>query len=431
MPIWDSAEADALWTAVCGKQRWEGELDRLEQDLKRVPAPDLWNMRTSARKDLIEYIRARLSRQVAGHGAPAEEVGEIEQILDPNALTLGFARRFATYKRPDLLLHDRDRLLRILTDKNRPVQLILAGKAHPQDGPGQEMIRQWIEFIRHTPARSHAVFLSDYDMRLAEHLIRGVDVWINTPRRPWEACGTSGMKVLVNGALNVSELDGWWAEAYSPEVGWAIGDGQEHGEDPRWDAADAEALYRVLEEKVVPEFYSRNADGIPLEWTNRMRESMARLTPQFSATRCIREYVEKHYVPLAGSYLSRASSGQGTVTGLLRWKEQVSRHWHKLRFGSMSIEGLNSEHHFSVQVHLDELDPDAVQVELYAEPLDGGCPVRQPMIRGKSLVGSQNAFTYSAAVPASRPAGDFTPRIIPYHADAFIPLEAAQILWYR
>ena len=157
-------------------------------------------------------------------------------MLDTDTLTLGFARRFATYKRPNLLLHDPERLVRILTNRDRPVQLVLAGKAHPQDMAGQEMIRQWVEFARRPEVRSRVVFLSDYDVLMAEQLVQGVDLWVNTPRRPWEASGTSGMKVLVNGGLNLSELDGWWAEAYSPEVGWAIGDRREHGDDPAWDA---------------------------------------------------------------------------------------------------------------------------------------------------------------------------------------------------
>lgn len=271
-----------------------------------LPDAHLWQMRTDSRKSLAEFIRKRLARQIAGHGARAEEVEEVEHIFDPDTLTLGFARRFATYKRPNLLLHDPDRLLAILTNRVRPVQLVIAGKAHPQDAQGQEMLRQWIEFIRHTPARSQAVFLSDYDMRLSEHLVQGVDVWLNTPRRPWEACGTSGMKVLVNGALNLSELDGWWAEAYTPDVGWALGDGGEHGEDPNWDAAEAEQLYTLLEQQVIPEFYNRDETGVPLAWIHRMRESMARLTPAFSATRCVREYTDKHYVPLAAAYRRRS-----------------------------------------------------------------------------------------------------------------------------
>ena len=229
-------------------------------------------------------------------------------IFDENALTLGFARRFATYKRPNLLLHDPERLVRLLSDRQRPVQLILAGKAHPQDVAGQELIQQWNDFIKRPEVRGRVVFLSDYDMLLTQELVQGVDLWINTPRRPWEACGTSGMKVLVNGGLNLSELDGWWAEAYSPEVGWAIGDGKEHGEDPAWDATEAEALYAALEHEVVPEFYERDENGMPSRWLARIRESMARLTPEFSAGRAIREYTESHYLPAASSYRARADN---------------------------------------------------------------------------------------------------------------------------
>ncbi len=360
---------------------------------------------------------------------PRKSYGQIERIFDPNTLTIGFARRFATYKRPNLLLHDPDRLLAILTNKSRPVQLILAGKAHPQDIQGQDMIRQWIEFIRRTPARSQAMFLSDYDMRLTEHLIQGVDLWLNTPRRPWEACGTSGMKVLVNGGLNLSELDGWWAEAYSPDVGWALGDGKEHDDDPRWDAAEAEQLYTLLEREVIPAFYERDEAGIPVAWINRMRESMARLTPQFSANRAVREYTEKHYIPLAAAYLRRSSDGNRRVEDLLNWKRQLSQHWAKLRFGALRVETTEGQHIFDVQVYLDELDRDAIRVELYAEPVDEGEPVRREMARGEPLVGAENAYHYSAAIPSNRPASDYTPRIIPNHSEAFVPLESPQILW--
>src|SRR4029078_10453826 len=173
----------------------------------------------------------------------------------------------------------------ILTNAQRPVQLIIAGKAHPADQPGQSLIRQWVQFIRNTPARQHVIFLSDYDMLLTERLVQGADVWLNTPRRPWEASGTSGMKVLVNGGINLSELDGWWAEAYAPEVGWALGDGQEHDDDPAWDAAEAVMLYECIEKEVIPEFYARDGTGIPTAWVARVRESMARLAPRYSANR--------------------------------------------------------------------------------------------------------------------------------------------------
>ena len=193
-----------------------GRLETLEQDIRRISDMSLWNFRLAARKSLVEYARERLSGQLTASGASVDEVDNAKSLFEPNVLTLGFACRFATYKRPNLLLHNPERLLRLLTDPERPVQLIIAGKAHPADQPGQSLIQQWTHFIRQTQARSHVIFLSDYDMLLTEHLVQGVDVWLNTPRRPWEACGTSGMKVLVNGGLNLSELDGWWAEAYTP-----------------------------------------------------------------------------------------------------------------------------------------------------------------------------------------------------------------------
>ena len=430
VPIWDSEAADELWTEACGRQRWDGDLKKIEDDIRQVPAAHLWRMRSASRRSLVEYIRKRLARQTAGRGASPQEIAEIAHVFDSDTLTLGFARRFATYKRPNLLLHDPDRLMAILTNKEYPVQIVIAGKAHPQDIFGQEMLRQWIEFIRHTPARSQVVFLSDYDMRMAEHLVQGIDVWLNTPRRPWEACGTSGMKVLVNGGLNLSELDGWWAEAYTPDVGWALGDGHEHGDDPAWDAAEAEQLYSLLERQVVPEFYDRDESGVPVAWIHRMRESMARLTPAFSATRCVREYTQKHYVPLAAAYRRRGSAENRTAANLLHWQRQLSDHWSRLRFVSMRVETVADEYRFQVQVHLNELDPDAVQVELCAEALGDGEPFRQAMVRGERLVG-ESTWRYSVSIRADRPAADFTPRVVPSHPDAFVPLEAAQILWYR
>ncbi len=279
----------------------------MEADIRCVSDARLWQFRTAARKSLVEFAHERLSRQLAVSGASPEAIDSAKHLFDPNALNLGFARRFATYKRPNLLLHDRQRLLRLLTDPDRPVQLVIAGKAHPEDQGGQALIHEWIDFIRQTEVRPHIIFLSDYDMFLTQRLVQGVDVWINTPRRPWEACGTSGMKVLVNGGINLSELDGWWAEAYFPDLGWAIGDGQEHGADPAWDSAEAEMLYHSLEQEVIPEFYARDGQGIPAAWVARMRESMARLTPQFSANRAVREYTEQRYLPAANNYRSRTA----------------------------------------------------------------------------------------------------------------------------
>ena len=266
MPTWDSAPADDLWTEVCGKERWLGPTEPLAQHIRRVSDTRLWQFRLAASQSLVEYARARLSRQLAASGASPEAVAGATHLFDPNALTLGFARRFATYKRPNLLLHNPERLLRLLANPQRPVQLIMAGKAHPADEAGQALIQEWVQFSRRSETRPHIIFLSDYNMLLSEHLVQGVDVWINTPRRPWEASGTSGMKVLVNGGLNLSVLDGWWAEAYTPDVGWALGDGQEHGDDPAWDAIEADALYDLLEREVIPEFYTRDEHGIPTAW---------------------------------------------------------------------------------------------------------------------------------------------------------------------
>ena len=245
---------------------------------------------------------------------------------------------------------------------------------------------------------------SDYDMLLTEHLVQGVDVWINTPRRPWEASGTSGMKVLVNGGINLSELDGWWAEAYTPEVGWALGDGQEHGDDPAWDAAEAEALYDLLEREVIPEFYARDEQGIPTAWVARMRESMARLTPRFSADRTVREYTEQHYLPAAAAYRERAADKGAVGRQMVDWRHALEQKWPALRFGEVKVETDAEQHVFEVQVYLNDLDPNAVRVELYADGVNGGGPVRQEMKRVRQLAGAAGGYAYRAAVPAARPA---------------------------
>lgn len=430
MPSWDSAESDDLWTEACGKNRWLGTVETLEQDMRRVSDDVLWRLRTTASTSLVEYAREWLCRQLAASGAPSEAVDGAKHLFDPHALTLGFARRFATYKRPNLLLHDPERLLRLLTDTRRPVQLILAGKAHPADREGQALIREWTRFIRRPEARSHVIFLSDYDMHLTEHLVQGVDVWINTPRRPWEASGTSGMKVLVNGGINLSELDGWWAEAYTPEIGWALGDRKEHGDDPAWDAHEAEALYDLLEREVIPEFYARDERGIPTEWVGRMRESMAQLTPQFSADRTVRAYTEQHYIPAADAYLRRAADKGTMGAQLVEWQRVLEEHWPNLRFGEVKVTTDGENRLFEVRLMLGGLDPDAVQVELFADGLNGGGPVRLEMKHEEGRADAHGAV-YSTRVPMTRPATDYTARVIPKRSGVAVPLEAAQILWQR
>jgi starch phosphorylase len=431
MPTWDSAPADDLWTEACGKDRWLGTTETLAEKIRRVSDARLWQFRTAASKSLVEYARERLSRQLTASGASAGAVEEVKHLFDPGALTLGFARRFATYKRPNLLLHDPERLLRLLTIPHRRVQLIIAGKAHPEDSAGQALIHAWIQFIRRPETRPHIIFLSDYDMLLTEQLVQGVDVWINTPRRPWEACGTSGMKVLVNGGVNLSELDGWWAEAYSPEVGWALGDGREHGDDPAWDALEADALYDLLEREVIPEFYARDRSGIPTAWVRRMRESMAQLTPRFSASRAVSEYTEQHYLPAAAAYHLR-SANKGAIGGhIVHWQHSLEQKWATLRFGEVKVETRGGQHIFDVEVYLADLEPNAVRVELYADGVNGGDPVRQEMKSVRRIDGAPGGYVYGTAVSAVRPQVDFTARLIPHCDGVAIPLEDARILWQR
>jgi len=431
MPTWDSAPADDLWTGVCGKGRWLGTNETMEQDIRRVSDSVLWKFRTDTCRSLVEYARGRLSRQLAVSGASPEAIDGAKHLFDPNALTLGFARRFATYKRPNLLLHDPERLLRLLTNPHCPVQLIIAGKAHPADEEGKALIQQWVHFIRRPETRPHVIFLSDYDMLLTEHLVQGVDVWINTPRRPWEACGTSGMKVLVNGGINLSELDGWWAEAYTPEVGWALGDGQEHGDDPAWDAAEAVTLYERLEREVIPEFYTRDESGIPTAWVKRMRESMARLTPRFAADRAVREYTEQHYLPASAAYRNRAANKGAVGRQVVDWQHAVDQKWGSLRFGDLRVETNEDHHVFEIEIFLSDLGKNSVRVELYADGINGGDPVRQEMKWARLLPGASYGCLYHATVPAARPAGDYTARVTPHCDGVAVPLEDARILWQR
>jgi starch phosphorylase len=430
VPSWESACADHLWTRAVGKERWRGTLETLSEAIQACPDEEIWTCRASGRQALIQYARERLGRQLGQRGTAPEIVARAARALDPNVLTLGFARRFAAYKRPTLLLHDPARLARLLTARERPVQLVVAGKPHPADDEGKRLVEAWAAFVRQPAVRHRAVFLEDYDMALAQELVRGVDVWLNTPRRPWEACGTSGMKVLANGGLNCSALDGWWAEAYTPEVGWALGDGQEHVE-PDWDAREAEDLYRRLEQEIVPEFYTRDAQGIPRAWVARMRASMAQLAPRFSSSRMMREHVESLYFPAAAAFRRRSAEGGQLAQELLAWQTRVASHWSDVRFGNLEAKRDGNRESFSVQVYLGEVGPQWIQVELYAESEGDAPPIRQAMDRGEEIPGAINGYVYRATVSAARPPAHFTPRVIPAHPAASVPLEEHHILWYR
>jgi starch phosphorylase len=431
VPSWDSPEADALWTCTCGKERWLGSLGDLCAGIEKVPDADLWSFRSAQRQVLIRYARHRLIHQMRERVAAPEHIQQARHVLDPNTITLGFARRFTEYKRPNLLLHDADRLARILCHPEHPVQLIVAGKAHPQDEEGKRLVHAFTRFAGRADVWDRVVFLDDYDMTLAQHLVAGIDVWLNTPRRPWEACGTSGMKILVNGGLNVSELDGWWAEAYSPEVGWGLGDDHEHSE-PEHDAMEATRLYEILEQQVIPEFYDRDRTGMPKTWLKRIRASMARLTPKFSSNRMVREYVEDIYLPASATLERRVANDAKLACELEAWQSRLREEWVGIRFGDVGVTRIDNHWHFEAHVYCGDLEPDHIRVELYADPLSSTePPTKLVMGQGKAIPGAVNGYVYVADCPSNRPAHHFTPRIVPFHPDALIPLEESLIVWKR
>lgn len=426
-PSWDSVYADKIWTEACGKNRWKGELELLEENICKVSDEALWQMRTASRSNFVDYVRKKLEREatISGQQQMSENV---KQVFDADVLTLGFARRFVPYKRPALLLHDEERFIRILTNHGKPVQLIIAGKAPPFDDAGKALIQKWIQFINRRNLHKQIVFLSDYDMLMTENLVQGVDVWINTPRRPWEACGTSGMKVLVNGGINLSELDGWWAEAYTPDVGWAIGDMHEHGDDPTWDAAEAEAIYSILEQEIIPAFYTRNEKNIPVKWIEKMRNSMATLTPRFSANRTVREYTEKYYLPGAKSYLSRAKNNGASGIRIANIQRELKTKWNEIHFIDVKTERIENGYIFTATIFLNEVDPNNVLIELYADGTSNETFERITMNRQSFQNGG---FIYAAKVITTRPATDYTIRIIPNYENISVPLENNLILWQR
>jgi starch phosphorylase len=426
MPTWDSPPMDRIWERACGKERWRKPLSGCEDNFHSITDEELWAARSEARAALLQYVRKTLALQTGFRGGTPREIEEARHVLDPDALTVGFARRFTEYKRPDLLLRNPERLARLLTDPERPMQLIIAGKAHPSDGWGKSAIQAWVSLARRQDLRQRLIFLEDYDMTMAEELVRGVDLWLSTSRRPWEACGTSGMKVLVNGGLNLATRDGWWAEAYEPGVGWALGD---HSRD---DADDAETLYALLEREVLREFHDRDGSGIPRGWIARVRTSMTRLSPRFSAGRMVTDYLERLYLPALDRLRERAADGARVASDLIEWKTALARGWDSIHLGRLTAEQVDGGWSFRVQVTLGEIDPRQVRVEMYADGTpEEPAPVRWGMEPGEALPGAAGGAVYHACVATARPAGDFTPRVIPHHPSALVPLEAPWILWHR
>ena len=420
VPSWDSRVADELWTQACGKERWRGSVETLEPIVAALDDARMWSLRSEQRRELVTRVRGRLTQQLsrAGVGAAAELAGGC---LDPNVLTLGFARRFTEYKRPDLLLRDPDRLVRLLASGERPAQLVIAGKAHPADDGGKRMIAEWIRFAQRADVQRRVVFLEDYDITLAEELTQGVDVWINTPRRPWEACGTSGMKVLVNGGLNLSERDGWWAEADAPDVGWGLSGPS--------DSDEALLLYETLEQQVLPEFYDRDARGIPRKWLARIRASMSRLAPRFSANRMLQEYLEKIYVPAGAALRRRTEDGARVAREIVQWRDRLEHDWQDVGFEALDVGREADGWRFRVAVSLGRVPLERVRAEIWADAALGESALCERM----SLAGRDDKGRpcFEARVVTARPASDFTSRMIAWHDEARLPSELPFIRWQR
>ncbi|WP_027328776.1 alpha-glucan family phosphorylase [Marinimicrobium agarilyticum] len=428
VPTWDSVRADNEWHQRFGPDRWRQDLERMPTDaLEQLNDHSLWQMKGQGRAQLVDYVRRRLQYQWRRESDPGECAVFTDQPLDPNILTLGFARRFAEYKRPNLLLQDPERLAALLTHPRHPVQLIVAGKAHPADDWGKQALQAWYRFARRPDVKDRVVVLEDYDIELAQQLVQGVDVWLNTPRRPWEACGTSGMKVLVNGGLNLSSLDGWWAEAWRPEFGWALGNGDARPREA--DPEEAEALYRILEADITPSFYRRDASDLPAGWLERVRHSMAHLTVPFSSNRMIRQYLDDYYEPAARALAERQRENGALAAELFQWHATVSLHWHEIHLGELQFDEDNGHRRVGLNIQLGGLSPEYIAVQLIADPSETDEAILLELSPAATLQKATHTYRYQGLLDSLRPDSDFTARVIPRHPAANIPAENPRILW--
>jgi starch phosphorylase len=394
--------------------------------VESIPDAELWRIHERRRVRLVAFVRARLKRQLTARGAAAADVAAAEEILDPDALTIGFARRFATYKRGALLFRDADRLARILNKDKRPIQLIFSGKAHPKDQGGKELIAQIAQAARRPEFARRVVFIEDYDINVARHLVQGVDVWLNNPRRPLEASGTSGMKVPINGGINLSVLDGWWVEAYAPEKenGWAIGAGEEYSDLNYQDEVESRAIYELLEKEVSPLYYDRGVDGLPRGWIRWMKRSMATVAPVFNTARMVAEYFRTAYLPAAIRFHELAGAGSGKGRDLAVWLRNVRQQWNDVRVESAETPAsaalaVGGDLEVIAAVRLAGLTPADVTVELYHGSVDAGGNIVNPDTAPMSANGSASdgVFRYRGTIPC-RASGQhgYAIRVRPNHS---------------
>ncbi len=423
---WLSSDMEQLFERYLGPE-WVANPDHAHiwDRVADIPDAELWRAHERRRERLVVETRAHLKAQLLKRGAPPSQVAEAEEVLNPEALTIGFARRFAPYKRATLLLRDEERLLKLLADNDRPVQFVFSGKAHPRDNLGKELIKQLVQFAKKPEVRKRIVFLENYNMSIARFLVQGVDVWMNNPTKPLEASGTSGMKVVPNGGINFSVLDGWWSEAYDGTNGWSIGDDRIYDNADYQDFVESESVYDVLEREIIPEFYKRSSDGLPRRWLARMKSSMGTCTAQFSSFRMVREYAERLYIPALRNGLHLREEAYAAAKSLAAWRQRIAKGWSAVSVQSFhAVENgerkVGSSLTVKADVKLGDLDPAEVSVQLYhgPSPSNGAIESGHVVEMACQEAGKDGLYHFAGAVPCTR-SGEHgvAVRVVPRHPD--------------
>lgn len=450
---WLSAEINMLFERYLGARWGEEVVDKsIWHNIDQIPDEELWRIHQRCKERLVGFARSRLKRQLQRRGAFHTELNWAEEVLDPEALTIGFARRFATYKRGNLLLREPQRLIKLLSNTETPVQFIFAGKAHPRDTAGKEIIRQLVHFAsEHPEIRRRLLFLEDYDIDIARYMVQGVDVWLNNPRRPMEASGTSGMKAALNGVLNMSTLDGWWCEGYIPDGGWIIGAGEEYDDLAYQDQVESQAIFNLLEQEVAPLYFAQSKERLPRRWIRRMKNTIKWCAPRFNTSRMVADYTRKFYTAADVKWRELTSDDSARVRELAQWKNNVRHAWNDLEIRNVEVHTQNGEvfTHWngrspelqvgaeitvSAQVQLGRLTPDDVSVQIFHGVVDSAGRIEHPQITDMRFVeGSLNEnkeATFSGSIPchASGKHG-FSLRILPRHKDLVEPYEQGMVLW--
>jgi len=426
--LFDAHLGDAWRKAPGDPESWKG--------VEGIPDGELWMAREDSRGELVRFIRRRLQRDLERRNYGHVEFGSVMQILDPRFLTIGFARRFATYKRASLMLTQKERLLELLNHSERPIQIVISGKAHPRDDGGKKLIQELVHFINREGGRQRMVFLEDYDMEVARHLVTGVDVWLNNPRRPMEASGTSGMKVVPNGGVNCSVLDGWWDEAYEPGVGFAIGDRSEMQDHGQQDWLDSQALYHLLEREIAPKFYHRVDNGLPTQWIAMMKRSIMALAPYFSTYRMVREYAERFYMPAASDFKRLGADGLAPAKEALSWRSRVTAAWPNVRVEHVTDNAgrsttLGRKVAVRAVVALGNLTPEDVAVEAMVGRIGPNRELIDSVPSELTCSGNVDGkFVFEGSIEVRRAGHQgYTVRVTPRHVNVMVPNELPLVAW--